>query len=124
MKKKKTAYGKRYSPDQKKAIVKSWLANTAKASPQPKSKFCLAAGISTITLDKWLAGEIVPPQARVEPSSAADPVFEQTIVVSDEPRAVALVVDDATRQLVEAIRLRQDEILELKNQLHQLVDAL
>jgi hypothetical protein len=122
---KKNEYGKRYSSAQKQAIIKAWLANLEKKQPQSKVAFCADAGITTITLGKWLATETVHKPAPVEPAAAvAEPVMERTVVVAQEPRMVAVVFEDDTLQLIEAIRARQAEIAELKSRLHQIVEAM
>lgn len=125
---KKNEYGKRYTSAQKQAIIKAWLANLEKKQPQTKVAFCADAGITTITLGKWLATETVHVPAPVEPAAApavaAEPVMERAVVVTQEPRAIAVVFEDDTLQLIEAIRARQAEIAELKSRLHQIVESM
>lgn len=126
-KSKSNEYGKRYTSAEKQAIIRAWLANLEKKQPQTKVAFCADAGITTITLGKWLATEIVHAPAPAEtaaPAVAAEPVLERTVVVAQEPRAIAVVFEDDTLQLIEAIRARQAEIAELKSRLHQLVEAM
>ena len=123
--KKKGAYGKRYSLEEKQAICAAWQAELWKASPMPKSKFCKETGISTITLDKWLetVGAAEPAAADV-PSAAAPAQPERVIVVAEETRDIAVVGDDSVSGIIRAIKDHQASIDELKTRLRGWVDAL
>lgn len=113
VKRKKPAYGKRYSAEEKNDIVTAWRANLAAAAPQSKAAFCKHTGITSATLDAWLAA--TPP---------APAVVAELVSPRLETRAMALPTDDVTTALIAAIRQRQAELATLKAQLHQIIDGL
>jgi hypothetical protein len=121
--KKKGAYGKRYALEDKQAILRAWQLELGKASPMPKSKFCAANGITTITLGKW--AKAVPMGAPLATDNiVAEPELDAVIFVDETPRDVVIVGDDSVAGIILAIKDHQARIDELKARLRNWVDAL
>jgi len=120
---KSTEYGKRYTLEQKQAIMKAWHEELWKSSPQPKSAFCKANGISTITLDKWLSSADAPALVQFEEGEDGG----QAVIVAGERSEAAPVHEmgtDSVAALIRAIKQHQASIDELKNRLRHWVDTL
>jgi len=118
---KSSEYGKRYTLEQKQAIMRAWHEELWKSSPQTKSSFCKANGISTITLDKWLSSADAPPLVKFE-DGAEDVVEGETS--TDQDGAARDVSTDSVAALIRAIKQHQASIDELKNRLRHWVDTL
>lgn len=121
--KKKGAYGKRYALEDKQAILRAWQLESGKASPMPKSKFCAANNITTITLDKWSKTVPMGPAAPAA-SIVVEPETEAVIVVEEAPRDVVVVGEDSVAGIILAIKDHQARIDELKARLRNWVDTL
>ncbi len=120
---KSNEYGKRYTLDQKQAIMKAWHEELWKASPQPKSAFCKANGISTITLDKWLSSADAPALVHFEEKDDDS----QAVVLEGDRQEAAPVREmstDSVAALIRAIKQHQASIDELKSRLRHWVDTL
>lgn len=129
--KKKTAYGKRYSEDQKLKIINQWKEEARQTKPRSKAKFCATIGISTITLNAWLDAvkpTPAPSPAKVAPKPLATPdapaPVAQEVIIETPTLGIVVYSEDAISQVVEQIRIRQQEIGDLKARLLTLVDAL
>ncbi len=118
---KSSEYGKRYSLEQKQTIMRAWHEELWKSSPQTKSSFCKANGISTITLDKWLSSADAPPLVKFEEGS--EEVIEGASA-SEEDASARDVSSDSVAALIRAIKQHQASIDELKNRLRHWVDTL
>jgi hypothetical protein len=118
---KSSEYGKRYSLEQKQEIMRAWHEELWKSSPQTKSSFCKANGISTITLDKWLSSADAPPLVKFEEGN--DEVIEGASA-SEEGASARDVSSDSVAALIRAIKQHQASIDELKNRLRHWVDTL
>ena len=120
---KSTAYGKRYTLEQKQEIMKAWHAELWKSTPQPKSQFCRDNGISTITLDKWLSSADAPALVRFEESNDG----QELVAVdgaSERHEGHAEMSTDSVAALIRAIKQHQASIDELKSRLRHWVDTL
>jgi hypothetical protein len=117
-KKKKGNYGNRYSEAFKAETVKAWHEEKWASAPRPKYKFVSDAGITGVTLDKWLAE--FPYTATDTNAGAASTT---AIVIETAPVALT-VVGDSFEDIVEAIRIRQAEIAGLKDKLRTWIDGL
>jgi hypothetical protein len=107
--------------EQKQTIMRAWHEELWKSSPQTKSSFCKANGISTITLDKWLSSADAPPLVKFEEGS--EEVIEGASA-SEEDASARDVSSDSVAALIRAIKQHQASIDELKNRLRHWVDTL
>jgi len=117
-KKTSTEYGKRYSLEEKQAIMREWREKLLKGEAQTKTKFAKAHHISPITLDKWLSSADAPPLVQIteEPQ-----IVEIVSEASDAPRTES---KDNVASLIRTIQQHQASIEELKNRLRRWVDSL
>lgn len=116
-KKTSSEYGKRYSLEQKQAIMREWREKLLKGEAQTKTEFAKAHHISPITLDKWLSSADAPPLVQIAEPQTVEIVSE----ADDAPRTMS---KDNVASLIRAIQQHQASIEELKNRLRRWVDSL
>lgn len=102
--------------------MRAWHEELWKSTPQPKSAFCKANGISTITLDKWLSSADAPPLVDYDGSSESRDGASSAD--GDAVQTREAVSTDSVAALIRAIKQHQASIDELKGRLRHWVDTL